>query len=178
MAQCSEKGCKREARDGKKSCQFCADRKAARHKQRYGNDPEYRARLLEQSKKWNRDNRIKHNKRARESGQKRYALRKKAVIEKYGPNCQCCGESDYRFLTLDHSHGNGLEHRKEIMGNGRYAGSGFVIKLFLAGMPDVPGLRVLCANCHMAIDLWGGCPHEDKAIIAGDVGDPRVEARR
>jgi hypothetical protein len=88
--------------------------------------------------------------------------RKLKALEVYGPNCVCCGESNYKFLTFHHSMKDGAKHREEIAGGSDRSGHAFVYALHRLGYPDVPGLCVLCANCHLATDLWGGCPHQDK----------------
>lgn len=41
------------------------------------------------------------------------------VIAIYGGKCYCCGEEEASFLTLDHTNGNGAEHRRAITGFSR-----------------------------------------------------------
>jgi hypothetical protein len=72
------------------------------------------------------------------------------------PRCACrgCFESHVEFLTIDHIHGGGNKHRKEVV-----TGSGsFVRWLRRNSYPD--GYRVLCYNCNTARGLHGYCPHE------------------
>lgn len=92
-----------------------------------------------------------YRKRQRESARNRLRKYRLEAIQHYGPNCECCGESEPRFLSLDHSHGK--ENKKE-------TGSSFLSWLRVRGWPEVPGLRVLCWNCHLAKDFYGGCPHQ------------------
>jgi hypothetical protein len=52
--------------------------------------------------------------------QKRYewSLRLKAFEAYGGPVCACCGESQAKFLTIDHVAGNGNAHRRSISRDG------------------------------------------------------------
>ena len=43
-------------------------------------------------------------------------LRKKA-LDRYGSVCQCCGESQYEFLCIDHINGGGEKHRASLNGS-------------------------------------------------------------
>lgn len=76
------------------------------------------------------------------------------TISAYGGKCSCCGETELRFLTIDHMEGNGREHRKKI---GR--GWRFYIWLSKRGYPT-KGYRLLCYNCNCARGQYGECPHE------------------
>ena len=101
----------------------------------------------------------------REQARQRHLRRKLAALRRYGDHCVCCGEHDYRFLTLDHGNGDGAAHRKALLGNARHGGGPFLIALERQGWPDVPGLRTLCSNCHMALDLWGACRHQEEWLV-------------
>jgi hypothetical protein len=61
------------------------------------------------------------------------------------------------FLTIDHSNNDGHKHRKLL---GCRAGVHFYKKLKKLGFPKDLGLEVACANCHLAKDKYGTCPHE------------------
>lgn len=81
-----------------------------------------------------------------------------AVIQMYGGKCACCGESAHEFLTVDHKNGDGAKHRKKL-GVRRGATSGtFYPRLLKEGVRA--DIQLLCANCHMAKDMFGGCPHQ------------------
>ena len=67
--------------------------------------------------------------------------------------CACCGESNTEFLCIDHLHGGGGRHRKEI-GLGGYA---IYVWLRKNGYPE--GFRVLCFNCNYAVIGGKECPH-------------------
>ncbi len=67
--------------------------------------------------------------------------------------CACCGESQERFLTLDHINNNGHEDKK------RYGRSVLDI-LKKKGYPE--GFQVLCYNCNCGRAHNNGvCPHEE-----------------
>ena len=73
------------------------------------------------------------------------------LIEKYGG---FCGETEPRFLQVDHIDGNGGQHRRQI-GDTAEALWRWAQR---HGFP--PTLQVLCANCHNAKSFHGGCPHQ------------------
>jgi len=74
------------------------------------------------------------------------------VLEAYGNCCQCCGESVYEFLAIDHVNGDGAKHRKEIGERNLYR---WLIK---NNFPS--GFQVLCHNCNFAKGHYGKCPHQ------------------
>jgi hypothetical protein len=74
------------------------------------------------------------------------------VIEAYGGVCKCCGEAEWKFLSLDHVNNDGAEHRKKI-------GQSQIYKW--AEDNEYPKtLQLLCYNCNMAKGFYGKCPHE------------------
>lgn len=87
-----------------------------------------------------------------------YRKKKLRVLERYGGAfCACCGESELKFLTLDHIANDGKEHRLQLASD-------------QGGYPDLykwamrndfpPGLRVLCYNCNIGRARNKGiCPH-------------------
>lgn len=81
------------------------------------------------------------------------------TFKHYGKFCFCCGESDIRFLTLDHSSNNGAIHRR---GTGtRLIGKSLYRILKQSNWPQDLGLQVACWNCNSARHFNGGiCPHE------------------
>ena len=95
----------------------------------------------------------RHNK----SGVKVLANKRIKAFEAYGgPRCNCCGEEEVKFLTLDHI--NGLE------GKPRTAH----IASWLAQNNYPEGYQVLCYNCNCAKGFFGMCPHqaEEEVIVA------------
>lgn len=77
------------------------------------------------------------------------------AFDNYGRECNCCGETNLEFLTIDHSNMDGAQHRKEVGG-----GSRFYQWLKNNNYPQNLGLRVLCFNCNASIGFQGYCPHE------------------
>jgi hypothetical protein len=69
-----------------------------------------------------------------------------------GPQCACCGEGEYEFLTIDHINGDGAAHRRQM-------GSRRDIYRWLKQNNYPPGFRVLCMNCNFALGYHGYCPH-------------------
>lgn len=83
---------------------------------------------------------------------------KALLVAHYSNNtnrCACCGETEVRFLTIDHINGDGSEHRKTSK-----CGTGSVFYRWLKreGMPE--GYQVLCYNCNNARAWHGKCPHQ------------------
>jgi hypothetical protein len=71
------------------------------------------------------------------------------------PACACCGECVIAFLTIDHVHGGGSRHRREVPG-----GSAGMYR-WLKANNYPPGFQVLCANCNLGRLVNGGvCPHQ------------------
>ncbi len=70
--------------------------------------------------------------------------------EKYGTACQCCGEAEEAFLSIDHIDGQGAKHRRTLRTK---------FWFWLAGENFPPGFRTLCHNCNMSHGSFGGCPH-------------------
>ncbi len=69
--------------------------------------------------------------------------------------CACCGETEPKFLSLDHTNNDGSAHRKEI-GN---RGSGIFTWLKKNGYPL--GYQILCMNCNHGKSRNNGiCPHK------------------
>ncbi len=87
------------------------------------------------------------------SKKKQWLKVKRKVFDHYGP-CECCGESELVFLTIDHPNDDGAEHRKRIG-----SGSRFYSWILKNDFPD--DLRSLCHNCNQGRRINGGmCPHE------------------
>ena len=78
------------------------------------------------------------------------------VLQAYGNVCACCGETEYKFLSIDHVDGNGANHRRQVG-----VGSGFHFYLWLRRNGFPKGFQVLCHNCNQAKGSYGCCPHEE-----------------
>ena len=88
---------------------------------------------------------------------------KDVVFNAYGGYiCACCGETEKRFLTIDHIDGGGNKHRKE---TGMKSGNEFYIWLRLQGFPA--GYQVYCYNCNLGKRHNNNvCPHKEKQEMA------------
>lgn len=74
-----------------------------------------------------------------------------------GPVCNCCGETQIMFLSIDHVHNDGAKERK----SGAYNGSGSAFYGWLRKNKFPPGYQVLCMNCQVGKHKNGGvCPHQ------------------
>lgn len=86
----------------------------------------------------------------------RYKLRIEvfSAYSKGKPVCNCCGESNIGFLTLDHVNNDGAKHRKEV-------GSGVSLCSWAKRNKYPKTLQVLCYNCNCAKQFCGfnECPH-------------------
>lgn len=80
----------------------------------------------------------------------------------YGRRCDCCGETRWQFLALDHVNGGGNAHRRLVSTTSLYR------RLANAGIID-PAYRLLCHNCNGAIGYYGECPHEAERRAAMEV---------
>ncbi len=93
----------------------------------------------------------------REKSRARRRREKQTLLDKLGGKCACCEEATYEFLTIDHIDRDGAKHRRELKINHNNMGA-FCGKVLRSGNLD--GLQILCSNCHLAKDMFGGCPHE------------------
>ena len=74
---------------------------------------------------------------------------KRQVMAHYGgnpPKCACCGETEYRFLSLDHINGHGKQHRDSLKKNG----GGIFLYRWLLNQNFPEGFQILCMNCNFA----------------------------
>lgn len=118
---------------------------------------------------WRRNNREKylearHRWYAKDAGRKRMcAERRKSdhrsrqktkyiVLEHYGAKCNCCGEAEIHFLTVDHINNDGAAHRRTMNHANQW--------LWLVRNNFPPGFQILCMNCNFGKRMAGGvCPH-------------------
>ena len=80
------------------------------------------------------------------------------VLRKYsngkGIFCNCCGERNVVFLTLDHVNNDGAKQRKEI---GR---SSDKLYRWIVKNNFPPIFQTLCWNCNWGKQKMGTCPHQ------------------
>lgn len=90
-----------------------------------------------------------------------YRLRSKLrlrglVFKAYGHKCNCCGESNPGFLTIDHISGGGTRHTKTVARGRLYA---WLVK---NNFPK-DDFRLLCWNCNCGRQHNAGvCPHKQE----------------
>ena len=81
------------------------------------------------------------------------ARQKARVVAAYGGKCECCGEMEPTFLTIDHVNNDGAIHRKHL-------GRKIYKYLEQEGYPK-DNFRLLCWNCNAGRHINGGvCPHQ------------------
>lgn len=106
-------------------------------------DPEYRA---------------KENKRAYVDTQRRRAKLREELFRIYGDVCACCGESEKRFLTLEHKNGSGQPDSNFI--RMRTLGQERIWKDAIEAN-DPSKFETLCYNCNIGKAANKGvCPHK------------------
>ncbi len=97
-------------------------------------------------------------------------LKDDAIMAYGGYQCRCCGETEPKFLNLDHVFNDGSAHRKKI-GN---RGSGIFKWLRDHGYPA--GFQILCFNCNMGKARNGGvCPHASSHANQVNSGEVRQD---
>jgi hypothetical protein len=115
---------------------------------------------------WYRKNAENINAKARENARKK----RLKIIESLGGKCECCGETYYEFMSIDHRHGDGAAHRKS-RSNGKNISLNS-INFYNEVLREIASgsdrYRILCHNCNMARGFYGRCPHENKLeIVSG-----------
>lgn len=110
----------------------------------------------EHDREYKRERYKKNKEKILEARRKYHAISKKSAIERYSNGsfkCVCCGESTYKFLTIDHINNDGFKYRKEICGR---------LHDWLRKNNYPKGFQVLCFNCNCGKSVnKGTCPHKD-----------------
>ena len=100
------------------------------------------------------------------------ALIKAEVLAHYGrggeAKCNCCGESNLHFLTIDHVAGGGLRERWKV-------GFGYNVYYSLKARNYPPGLQTLCLNCHHAKTFYSSCsPDNHQEIYRAEQAERKI----
>jgi hypothetical protein len=97
---------------------------------------------------------------ARQDERNRSQALRQELLKVYGGQCSCCGEAEWKFLTLEHTNNDGAADRK------RFGDGGTFYKwLRKNGFPQ-EGLTLLCWNCNCSKGMYGRCPHQDEVSHA------------
>jgi len=140
------------------------DQKAYNQRYYQEHKEELLPKIRERVRGWQKDNKEHRNEQQREyrkqdaapwrAATKRYRAKLKIeAVAAYGGQCQCCGETELEFLTLDHVHGGGARHRRETKNS-----PGWLVAK-KEGYP--PKYRLLCWNCNSSAFRGGGiCVHQ------------------
>lgn len=91
----------------------------------------------------------------RKEGKSRQLILRQKLIEGYGRKCQCCGEVDYMFLTIDHINNDGTEERKSFKNDMNK----FYRYLINNNFPK-DNYQLLCYNCNCCRGFYGKCYHQ------------------
>ncbi len=119
--------------------------------------------------------------RARAQQRERSQQLKDAVYNAYGGYvCNCCGETEPSFLSVDHVNNDGNRHRRATgFGTRRWSGKKIYSLIIDDGFP--PDYQILCMNCNWGKARNGGvCPHkasEGSTTIPKGSRAKRPEAR-
>ena len=84
------------------------------------------------------------------------------VINHYGNKCNCCGETNLLFLTIDHVNNDGNKERQKLFG-GRLGSGGTAHRMcvYIIKNNFPTDYQILCYNCNCGKSRNGGvCPHK------------------
>jgi hypothetical protein len=85
--------------------------------------------------------------------QERYRVQVKlTVFAHFGFKCNCCGETQIMFLSLDHISG--------IDKSGKSRNKEQIYQECIRDKFDSTKYQLLCMNCNFAKGHWGECPHK------------------
>ncbi len=145
-----------------KNCSRCKKRRRLNHGYCEKCRNEYHAEYYRKNRKRlceaERQRRLKDPEKMRAKSRHKNRLAKLSAIEAYGGKCQCCGESNIEFLSIDHINGGGRQHRISVSS----PGCAFYLWLRRNGYPKKE-FRALCCNCNQSIGLYGYCPHKSQS---------------
>lgn len=128
---CVRCGCP-ERKEGRVTCERCA-----------------RIRAEEAAKRRQRD-----NKRMNQLARIRDRQVREEALRKFGGVCACCGETEIKFLCIDHINGRAAtrtDARRQV-GRPWYQ--------WLIAHGTAVDFQVLCHNCNCAKGFYGWCPHQ------------------
>jgi len=142
--------CSASYSNAKREKKTISDEELARRKERdrvYSKN--YRDKNKEKTLTRARNYRIKNKEKNRAYSKKHSAEIRISFIEMYGGKCECCGETQVEFLTLDHMNYSTKEKGE--------TGTRAYMKAIKSYRPDL--YQVSCYNCNCA-RRHGTCPHK------------------
>jgi hypothetical protein len=85
---------------------------------------------------------------------------KRQVFAAYGNRCNCCGEDNLGFISIDHVAGGGKAHWRAVGG-----GVAVLLDIIKRGFPA--DFQLLCFNCNIGRQWNDGiCPHKGFELLA------------
>lgn len=147
--------CKNEARPGLKSCTNCASASKKSRKERIEGglcaNPYCKGIPAEDFVLCEKCRAVQNRATIRY-----VANKKKIIYDHYGRICVCCGETEPKFLTLDHINGGGKLDRGTSATHNWY----FKLAKRIQAGNAPKDLRILCYNCNCGRSRNDGiCPH-------------------
>lgn len=118
---------------------------------KYNLEDRYKPKLPELERK--RIYRNKNLSKIRSYFNKYHANLRNKIIEIYGSKCNCCGENNSHFLSIDHIDGKGFLYKKTIKSN-------LYVWLQKNNFPK-DNFQLLCYNCNCGKKNRKVCPHKD-----------------
>ncbi len=102
----------------------------------------------------------KHQKMARSRNaitNKRY---RDVILNAYGNQCVCCGETEWELLAIDHKNNDGAVERRTLK---KHGGVSFYRHIINNDFPS--HYQILCHSCNMAKGFYGFCPHTKFSLL-------------
>lgn len=97
-----------------------------------------------------------HAEHRKSKANERTRANREEIFDYYGGKCKCCGEKRFEFLQISHIDQSGVPSSKRMGGNSN------MVNAIRRTWPK--NIQILCANCHQAVDLYGGCPHKRHSV--------------
>lgn len=146
--------CPNDAAEGHVLCNECLEKSRSRYKRlsEAGICQTCKKNPANATKAFCKECKVKQQKKSFE----RYHKVKQMVFDHYGSACECCGEKQNYFLTIDHINGDGSKHRKEVGALNIYD--------WLRKKNFPSGFQVLCMNCNCAKRTGTSCPCKENRI--------------
>lgn len=138
--------------EGKSRCESCLEKLRIWSLNR---SPKQRKRKAIWMDKWRKSHHAEHL-RARKSCRQKA---KRRAVEGYGGKCNCCGEPNLCFLTIDHKHGDGAFHRRQMAKGKERTLDSYKFHVWLIRNKFPKEFQILCFNCNCAKGTKKHCPH-------------------